>query len=503
MAREQRRPRAAMTVWMAYRGAWGFIATLSWTTAAVYFIRDVGMSPLQLVLAGTALEVAYFVFEIPTAVVADTYSRRTSVIIAAGLSGVAMVLIGLAPRVEIVILGMALWGVGWTFRSGAEDAWLADEIGPQRLGRAYQRSAQAARIAGMLGIATAVVLGLVDLRLPFIAAGVTAILLGFYLMAEMPERGFVRPGSPEVSAARDMTKNMQSTLKKGVHGIRSSPVLLLILVIFVFLGAFEEGFDRLWEAHLLLDVGLPGIGNLSAVVWFGVLNAATLVLSFALAAPLVDRMARLHRADLSRLLLGLHLALAGCALAFALAGSVWIAVVAYLATAVVRDLASPSVHTWLNEAITDSSARATVLSITSIAGSLGEWTGGPALGAIGSRWGVRTALAIAALLILRLWRSSLRPPVTRAPWARAPPTGRRTPRPIRRRTQTSPGPRAQFSRSGAMAPRIMPIRMPIRAGSWFPPGCWLTNQMSIACPMPTTTAISRLGGTSVRTAPAR
>ena len=105
----------------------------------------------------------------------------------------AMVLIGLAPRVEVVILGMAL----------------------------------------------------VDLRLPFIAAGVTAILLGLYLMAEMPERGFVRPDSPGVGAARDMTRNMRGTLKKGVHGIRSSLVLGLIRVIFVFLGAFEEGFDRL------------------------------------------------------------------------------------------------------------------------------------------------------------------------------------------------------------------------------------------------------------------
>lgn len=48
----------AHVVWLVYRGGWGFIGALSWTTAAVYFIRDVGMSPLQLVLAGTALEVA-------------------------------------------------------------------------------------------------------------------------------------------------------------------------------------------------------------------------------------------------------------------------------------------------------------------------------------------------------------------------------------------------------------------------------------------------------------
>lgn len=50
---------AAYPMWLVRVGAWGFVGALSRTTAAVYLIRDVGMSPLQLVLAGKALEVAY------------------------------------------------------------------------------------------------------------------------------------------------------------------------------------------------------------------------------------------------------------------------------------------------------------------------------------------------------------------------------------------------------------------------------------------------------------
>jgi MFS transporter, DHA3 family, tetracycline resistance protein len=88
-----------------------------------------------------------------------------------------------------------------------------------------------------------------------------------------------------------------------------------------------------------------------------------------------------------------------CALAFALAGSLLLAATAYLATSVVRDLAGPPFQTWLNGTITDSSVRATVLSFTSISGSFGEWSGGPALGAVGTRWGIRTALATGALLL--------------------------------------------------------------------------------------------------------
>lgn len=399
----------ALLVWMVYRGAWGFVGTLSWTTAAVYFIRTVDMSPLQLVLAGTALELAYFLFEIPTAVIADIYSRRFSVVVAGVVSGIAMIVIGLVPMVGWVLAGMALWGFGWTFRSGAEDAWLADEVGPGQLGRAYQRGAQVARVTGLLGIGVAVGLAVIDLGLPFVVAGGTAILLSVYLTVEMPERGFDRADRPDLPVALDMVR----TVRDGTRVVRASPVLLLIVVIFVLVGAFEEGFDRLWEAHLLLDVGLPGIAGMGDVAWFGVLGAATLLLAFAVSAPVVTRIERLKGDRLARLLFLLHAAMAASALAFALAGSLWLAVSTYLVTAVVRDLAAPPMHTWLNESITDSSVRATVLSLTSIAGSLGEWTGGPALGAVGTCWGVRTALATGALLLtptLGLFLKAIRHP---------------------------------------------------------------------------------------------
>jgi len=384
-------------VWLVYSGAWSLIGALSWTTAAVYFIRDVGMSPLQLVLAGTALEVAYFLFEVPTGVVSDLRSRKLSVVVAAFVSGTAMLLIGAVPEIGVVLAGMALWGFGWTFRSGAEDAWLADEVGASALGTAYQRGAQVGRVTGLVGIVTAVGLAMVDLSLPFLAAGALTVLLGLYLTVAMPETGFTPARSAELTQPLHQAT---ATLKQGGHLVRTTPVLVLILVIFLVLGTFEEGFDRLWEAHLLLEVGLPDIGPLGDVAWFGVLGAATLVLSFAVAAPVVNRLGRLGAERLARLLLLLHVVLIACALAFALAGSLALAVTAFLATAVVRNLTGPTIKTWLNGTITDSSVRATVLSITSMAGSAGEWTGGPALGAVGNRWGVRTALAAGALLLV-------------------------------------------------------------------------------------------------------
>jgi predicted MFS family arabinose efflux permease len=162
---------------------------------------------------------------------------------------------------------------------------------------------------------------------------------------------------------------------------------------------WSEGFDRLNEAHLLLEVGLPSIGDLDNLTWFGILDAGTMVLSFAVAAPFVTRMEAMGQQRLVRLLIWLYAGLIAAALFFAFAAALWLAVAAYWATTTTRQLAGPAYSTWLNNAITDSRTRATVLSITSVFGSAGEWAGGPILGWIGNRWSVQSALAVGAVTL--------------------------------------------------------------------------------------------------------
>ncbi len=398
----------ASTVWYAYEAAASFLWALPFTVTAYYFVTEVGMSPLQLVLVGTVMELSVFVFEVPTGVVADTVSRRLSIVVGNVVMGLSFVVVGAFAEVWPILVGYAIWGLGWTFTSGAMDAWLADEVGSDRLGAAYQRGAQVSRIAGLLGIGAAVALALVDLRLPFAVAGVTSLALSGWLAAAMPETRSRSPrklgrstlGRSAVGRVSGRARELGRQVRAGGRLVRGTPLLVLVLGIFFMLGAFEESFDRLWEAHLLVDLGLGGADAAPPVVWFGGLAAATLLLSFAVAAPLVSRVERLSGARLARGLALLHALLLVFALAFAVAGSLTLAVAAYLATAVVRELAGPPVRTWINASITDSSVRATVLSFTSVLGSLGEWAGGPALGAVGTRWGVRTALASGALLLV-------------------------------------------------------------------------------------------------------
>ena len=92
----------------------------TWVVMSVYLVRELHLSPLQLVLMGTAMEAAVFLFEVPTGVVADTYSRRLSLIIGYLGTGVAWVAVGLVSAPWLIIALWALWGFAYTFTSGAE-----------------------------------------------------------------------------------------------------------------------------------------------------------------------------------------------------------------------------------------------------------------------------------------------------------------------------------------------------------------------------------------------
>ena len=83
----RRLPAVPVYLGLEFVGSLAFL--LTFTVTNVYYVTEVGMSPLELVLCGTAMELAIFLFEVPTGVVADTLSRRLSVIVSYVILGVA------------------------------------------------------------------------------------------------------------------------------------------------------------------------------------------------------------------------------------------------------------------------------------------------------------------------------------------------------------------------------------------------------------------------------
>ncbi|HEU5102513.1 MAG TPA: MFS transporter [Roseiflexaceae bacterium] len=387
---------SAISIYLIMSGVMAFVSTLVLITLAVYFVSAVGMNPFQLVLAGTVFECAILLCEIPTGVIADTWSRRLSIVIGVSIMGAALLLEGAAPLLAAVLLAEVLGGVGETFLSGAIDAWLAGEIGEAAVGPVYLRSAQLKRVVGLAGIAASAGLASIALNLPLLLAGGLYLALAVFLALRMPERGF----QPAPRAERESWRALFGTFRDGLRAVRASRLLLALLVVGVVAGAAGEGYDKLWEAHLLLDLGLPGLGQIDPVIWFGIINAATALASLLVAALLQPRMEALSRdsAAVARALLAISALLAASVVVFGLAGSFTLAFAALLAKAVLGSLADPLYRTWLIQQ-TSPRTRATVLSIGSQAGALGETAGGPLVGAVGALVSLRAALVLAGLLL--------------------------------------------------------------------------------------------------------
>jgi MFS transporter, DHA3 family, tetracycline resistance protein len=298
--------------------------------------------------------------------------------------------------------------------SGATEAWVAGEVGDRAVGPLFLRAALYASLAAALGIGLSVGLANLDLRLPLVAAGVLQLALAAWLALAMPETGF-RPVPRE---QRSTWRHLARTAGDGLAAARRPRVLLALLVVALFAGMSTEGIDRLWELHLLREVGLPGLGQLSPVTWFGILQLASLGLAAAVIGPARKRVDTSDPRALCRLLLVLTMIEAATMVAFALAGRFALAVAALLVYGGVRSLREPLYGAWIVPMIQPPPVRATVLSTVGQADAVGEVLGGPAIGLLVALTSpglaivaAGNALAPVAIVLGRLSTSSSQPQV--------------------------------------------------------------------------------------------
>ena len=389
----------AAELFYGYRAAFGFLFYTFATLSLLYHHRVVGLDPLQMVLVGTVLELAIFVCEIPTGVVADVYSRRLSVAIGCVAIGLGFVVEGLFPTFAGLLIAQWIWGGGYTFISGAGEAWLADELSAENRGQALPkvliRGAQCYQAGCFLGIGAAAALAAWgDLRTPLLAAGCGFMILGPVLRLLMPEQGFhtAPPGD------RQTWKAMAETLSAGLDVTRRRPVLRRILGITFFFGMFSEAFDRLWVVHLSQGFELPHVPGMGEPFWFSLAHGVSLLLGIVVSELL--RRLTVHQEQTQILvLMGLTLGMGLGVVLFCLAGTLWTALACFWAVSALRACLGPISSAWMNSHI-PSAVRATVLSLNGQADALGQTLGGPALGLVGRQISVRAALGAAGVFLL-------------------------------------------------------------------------------------------------------
>jgi DHA3 family tetracycline resistance protein-like MFS transporter len=384
----------ARQIYLLFSVGLSFCFSMSFMIMMVFTVQTVNLSPIQLVLAGTALEISIFLCEIPTGVVADVYSRRLSIVIGFFLTGIAFIFQSLTPTFFGVIFFNVLWGIGYTFTSGATEAWITDEVGEEQVGALFLRSSRLSNLFGIAGSVIGIILGSLLITLPILISGLTILGIAVTMLLYMPETGF----HPTPVEERSTFGQMADTLRAGVKLVRIRPMLIAILGVGLFFGLYSEGLDRLGDAHLLRSFVLPDFHGLQPVAWLGILGLIGSFIS-AIATRVMEKRVDTRRSQsLARASFGLSALLVGSLFGFALAGNFVMAVIFNWAIGTLRTLISPINSAWINQHI-DSSVRATVLSMSSQVDAFGQIVGGPPVGFVGERLGIRAALMSSGLIL--------------------------------------------------------------------------------------------------------
>ena len=374
-----------------------FCIQIVFTLNAIYYVSQAGLNPLQLVLLGTIMEVAVLFFEIPTGLVADYFGRKKSLIIGTFIIGSTHLLEGSIPEFWAIAIGAALWGIGWTFISGAETAWIADEIENKELDSTLLKGAKFSSLGSFLGIVVSVLIGIVfTVQIAILIAGSLLIFTAIISCKVITETKFISIARDDASGI----EQMKGALKGSLAVIKGNKILLGLAAITLFTGLASEGFDRLWGAHFIEGFQMS---EADAVYWFGALYAIAFLLNMGL-LKIVETYAKERFAIVLVLLNSL---LVFAMIYFAIVDHFLLAAILYWGIASLRAVNYPLVSVMTNKQL-HSQGRATTLSIYGQLDAFGQVAGGPLVGVIALYTSVQGGIITSALLIIPplyfLWR---------------------------------------------------------------------------------------------------
>ena len=359
------------------------------------FLLDAGLSNLEAFAANAFFTAGMVLFEVPTGVVADVWGRRVSYLLGtltlAGSTFLYWLLwVMSAPFWPWAIVSMLL-GLGFTFFSGAVEAWLVDALHYAQYDgtlEAVMGKGQMVGGAAMLGgsVLGGVIAQATNLGVPFLMrVGVLAAMF-FVAGRMMKDLGF----TPEPSAhpLQDVKKLFHESVD---YGLRNPPVRWMMLA-----APFASGVG-IYTFYALQPYLLELWGNPKAYSVAG-LAAAIVAGAQIVGGYLAPFFRKLFRKRTSALILATF-ATAGVLAALGLTNSFWVALVLLTFWAMIFAAEMPIRQAYLNDMI-PSRQRATVLSFDSLMGSSGGVVIQPVLGKVADVYSYSTSLVTGALIQL-------------------------------------------------------------------------------------------------------
>ena len=359
------------------------------------FLLDAGLNNVEAFAANAFFTAGMVIFEIPTGVIADTWGRRTSYLLGAATLLVSTLLYLTMWRIQAPLLGWALssilLGLGFTFFSGATEAWLVDALaftGQKESLESVMAKGQVVGGAAMLtgSVAGGFIAQVTDLGVPYI---IRSVILGLTLVTAfvwMKDLGF----TPDRS--RGALLEIRRVLRESMdNGWRNPPVRWLMLAALCTGGVDIFAFYAL-QPYLLELYGDPGAFGIAG------LAAAVIAGSEMVAGLLVPRLRYLFAGRTNALIIA-SLIGTGCLLGLGFTRSFPVAVALLVVWGLTFSIAVPIRQAYIN-GIIPTRQRATVLSFDSLMSSAGGVVAQPALGRVADLFGYSRAYVVSGLLQL-------------------------------------------------------------------------------------------------------
>jgi len=355
------------------------------------FLLDAGLTITEAFAANAFFTVGELLFEVPTGVVADTRGRRTSYLLGAATLLASTILYLLMWQVKgpfwaWAIISMLL-GLGFTFFSGATEAWLVDGLTATNYTGTLESAFAKGQIASGVAMLTGTVAGgaiaqATNLGVPYILRAVMLALTFLVAFLLMRDVGFApRRGKSVLTEVRSV---VTSSLD---HGFRNPPVRWLMLA-----GAFNGGVG-IYGFYAMQPYLLQLFGRGESYAIAG-LAAAIVAGAQIVGGLLVPHLRRVFRRRTSLLLFASVVSAAALGL-IGLVPNFWAALTLLTVWALVFAASIPVRQAYINGLI-PSAQRATVLSSDNLLSSAGGVVLQPVLGKVADAWSYSISYVVAA-----------------------------------------------------------------------------------------------------------
>ncbi len=359
-------------------------------TIYVLFLLSQNLNLFQVNVVNFVFMVSIFLFELPTGAFADLYGRKKSLILGYLILSFAFYIYFISYSFNMFLLAECIAAIGFTFISGAQEAWIADAVKKQKIQQnidlVFSHGHIISRFASLLSGLVGAYIGTVSLRIPMELTSFFLFITAIFVFFFVQETYYKQKNLQENTSI----KSLITTAKEGIR-YASLHRVIMILIIISFLTSFAFQSPNMYWSPRFNELA----GNqiwIVGWVWAGI-SLSMMFGSYLIKSLIKKEKSYTQICIAAMLCLGIPLFISAASNIFS------IVLISFLLYEVGRGMHQPIQKGYLNNFLSPHH-RATVFSFDSMIGKLGAAVGLLLMGLLAKNTSIQTAWVVSALLIL-------------------------------------------------------------------------------------------------------